>query len=114
MALYQYQSEAGDVIERVRSMNDEHPEEIEVEGVVYSRVYGAGILPSKQYAVQHAKDDLPISHSLPSRDPTKGKQAGGVIEYRDGLTTDRKGKPIVANKADAANWEAATGFKRED
>jgi hypothetical protein len=113
--IYEYQAADGEIITESRAMTDEHPEQIEHEGKVYNRVYGVpAIQKPKAYATTHKGEKIPVSHSLPSRDISKGKEAGGVFEYPDGLTTDQRGKPIIGNKQDAKNWASATGFQREE
>lgn len=116
MAIYEYRADDGELIEVVRGMKDEHPETIERDGKLYRRVWGTGVggIGPKEYATTYKGDGPPVSHAIPRVDTSKGKEAGGVIEYAGGLKSDRRGKPIIANKADAANWSAASGYKRED
>ncbi|HKK52320.1 MAG TPA: hypothetical protein VKA74_12065 [Myxococcota bacterium] len=114
MATYIFQSETGERIERDFPMTEGPPESVEHEGQRYRRVFTVPGMKVPDYGVQYADQKLPVSRALPRRKTSEGTERGGIIEYRDGLRTDREGRPIVANKADEKNWIAKTGYTKED
>jgi hypothetical protein len=67
--------------------------------------------------VDYGTGKLPVSRFLPLREGTgvAEESLGGhkVIRWRDGLLTDKRGRPIIRNADEGKRWEAATGFTRE-
>lgn len=119
MPIYQYQSADGRTIDRYYCMRDEKPERIVDGRVEYRRVFSApAIAVSKGHEVQIAPGSrLPISRSVGLRKDgiVRSERHGREVvnTHADGMKTDGRGRPIIANRKDrdrVKRWARGNGY----
>jgi len=96
------------------------PDTCVVRGVTCTRVPKEAGAPfvrsSKVYEVTRTVDGVPVSRSLPRRNPATGKVASRyghtIVEHSDGAVTNLQGQPVIDGKAASEREESRTGFRR--
>lgn len=105
MPIYEYISPKGEVIEEFMTMSEDHPDQIERDGVTYQRVWGVTRTGADRDCDQYPYHSLRLAGKISEKDAQHGDAIVRGCKHEN--------VPLIRSRQHERELEAKYGLKRD-